>query len=334
MVCPLTNDGSKVMEAVALLRRRGQESFGIAKQTMLEEKNLYEPLREALSYFVEEVFPDIMHPGLLSIYCEAIGGNIHETIEVGAALVLLVAAADLHDDIVDQSTVKNGKLTVLGKYGEQITVLAGDAFLIEGMHMLHNATANFSDRKRNEIFALIKQAFYDLSSVEAEEASLRGNDHLSGYGYFDLIKRKTAVSEATAKIGAVLGNGTADQVETLGRIGHIFGLLSMMRDEFIDVFEPAELFNRYSKEILPLPIMYVFQDPEKKSEIVNLLKGGKMTKRKIKKIVDIVMQSQEIKKLKEEMRLLVEEAQGLVSELGRGTDSLSSLIGPMTENLA
>jgi hypothetical protein len=46
------------------------------------------------------------------------------------------------------------------------------------------------------------------------------------------------------------------------------------------------------------------------------------------------MQSQEIKKLKEEMRLLVEEAQGLVSELGRGTDSLSSLIGPMTENLA
>ena len=49
-----------------------------------------------------------MQPGLLSVYCEAVGGDPNETAQVGAAMVLLVAAADLHDDIIDESNSRTG----------------------------------------------------------------------------------------------------------------------------------------------------------------------------------------------------------------------------------
>src|SRR4030067_1167528 len=207
---------SLVKQTVALLRKRGQKSLKISKLSVLQEKIQQKTLRDALLYFDDEVFPDIMHPGLLSVYCEAVGGDANSVVQVGAALMMLVGAADLHDDIIDESTVKNGKQTVLGKYGKDIAVLSGDAFLIKGLYLLQEAMALFPENKKNAILELIKQAFFDLSSAEAEEATYRGNIDLSGREHLELIKRKTAVSEATAKKGAIIGGGTTTDVKTLG----------------------------------------------------------------------------------------------------------------------
>src|SRR3972149_1980458 len=105
---------------VALLRERGQKAIAVSRQSILQEKIQYKPLRDALCYFIDEVFCDVFQPGLLSLYCEAVGGDPNETTQTGAAMVLLVGAADLHDDIIDQSTTKNSKPTVFGKFGQDI----------------------------------------------------------------------------------------------------------------------------------------------------------------------------------------------------------------------
>lgn len=324
---------SLVKQTVALLRTRGQKSLEIARQSIQQEEIRYKPLGDAMRYFADEAFPHIMHPGLLSVYCEAVGGDPAETILIGAAMTMLVAAADIHDDLVDESTVKNGKQTVLGKYDKNVAVLAGDAFLIKGLYLLHEAIAKLPEDKRNTILKLIKQAFFDLSSAEAEEASLRTNINLSCHDYFDLIKRKTAVSEATAKIGAILGGATTSEVQTLGEIGYIIGLLSTMRDEFIDVFEPDELANRFTKEILPLPILNVFQDPEKKEKIVQLLKEGNLRKKKTEKIVGIVMGAKETEELKKEMQFLIEKGLRSASCLQGATHTLRLLLESAVEDL-
>lgn len=322
-----------VERTVALLRERGKDALEVAKQNILREKIKYKPLQEALRYFIDEVFQDVMHPGLLSIYCEAVGGDPNETTQVGAALVLLVGAADLHDDIIDQSTTKNLKSTVLGKFGQEITVLAGDALLINGIILLHEAIQKFPENKRRAILELIKQAFFDLSSVEAEEASYRGKTDLSWQKYLEIIKKKAAVSEATARIGGILGEGTISEVNTLGDYGRTLGLLSTMRDEFIDVFEPEELANRTVRECLPLPVLNVFQDPKKKDMIIQLLNGREMTRKKAEKIVDIVMEAKETEELKKMMQSLIYETTYKLSKLKRNKEPLRLLLESTVEDL-
>jgi geranylgeranyl pyrophosphate synthase len=295
------NRQASVQDAVTYLQNRGKEALDVAVAVIQNENIRYKPLHDALGYFVDQVFPDIMQPGFLSLYCEAGGGKPSDTVQVGAAIVLFVGAADLHDDVLDSSLIKNHKPTVLGKFGKEIAVLAGDAFLIMGTYLLHRAIAGCTHEKADAILKQVKQAFFDLSSAEAEEASHRRKNDLSSDQYLRIIKKKVAVSEATARIGAILAGSTEEEVEVLGELGRVLGLLNTLRDEFIDVFEPEELANRFKNEILPLPILQVFQDPQKKAKILGLLKKGNVSKKKTEKIADLVFKAKETEELREIM---------------------------------
>ena len=90
-------------------------------------------------------------------------------------LALLTGAADIHDDIIDESETKETKLTVYGKYGKDIAIIAADILWIKGMLMLNEACERFPSEKKQAILKLAKQAFFDIGSAEAKEASLRGN---------------------------------------------------------------------------------------------------------------------------------------------------------------
>jgi geranylgeranyl pyrophosphate synthase len=320
-------------QTVALLRERSKKSLEIAKKCVQQEKIRYKPIREALDYFTEVVFKDIAQPGLLSLYCEAVGGDPGETTQVGAALVLLVGAADLHDDLIDGSKIKNQKPTVFGKFGKEITVLAGDALLIEGIYLLHKATAGYSVRRRNVILKLIKQAFFDLSSAEAEEKSHRGQNDLTAQQYLLIIQKKVAVSIATARIGAILGNGTTDDFKAISEMGRVLGLLNILRDEFIDVYEAEELGNRFANEVLPLPILFVFRDPAKKNELSKLLGNRKISQKRAKKIVEFVMETKEVDELRKIMKSKVHKAIRNLSKLKAGREMFKLLLESSLEDL-
>ncbi len=329
----MTSKETPMQQALNMLRERGKKSLKIAKQSLQQEQVGYKPLQEALSYFIEEVFDDITQPGLLSLYCEAVGGKPDETTKVGAALVLLVGAADLHDDVIDGSEIKDRKPTVLGKFGKDIAVLAGDALLIEGTYLLYEAVAGYPKKKQNAILGSIRQAFFDLSSAEAEEMSHRRKNDLTAEQYLQIIKKKVAVSEATAKIGTILGNGTDSDLETMGYMGRVLGLLNTLRDEFIDVFDAKELAQRFSNEILPLPILYVFRDPSKKDEIVKLLGNGKVNKKRAEKILDKVMDAKETEQLRQAMKTEIYDAIQCLAKLKAGREPLRLLLESSLEDI-
>jgi len=298
----------KLMDQVkALLMERAQKSLEIAKQSVLEEKIEYEPIREALRYFMES-WCHVSHPTLLSLSCEAVGGDPNATAEIGAALVLLAGAADVHDDIIDQSLTKDSKPTVFGKFGKDIAILIGDALLFKGLLMLHEDCEPLAKEQKKTVLELSKYAFFELGKAEAQEAGLRGKLNLSADAYLDIIKAKVSVAEAAAKIGATIGNGTQKEVEALGYYGKTLGLLMTIRDEFIDVFEFEELSNRFKNECLPLPVLYALQDPVRRKMIIQLLKRGKMTEDEMERITDLIVNAEATRKLREEMDHLIRKA--------------------------
>ncbi len=328
----MSSNGKLMKQVKIILKKRGKKTLKLAQNEVLEDKMTFEPLRHALVYFLNEVWFDFLHPSLLSFASEAVGGKPGETDQVGAAIVLLAGGADIHDDIIDQSTTKNGQLTVFGKFGKDIAILAGDVLLFKGLCLLHEAIRQFPDLKRKRILESIKQAFLGISCAEAKEASYRGKIDLPGKEYFEIIKTKVAVAQATTKIGAILGNGTSEEVEVLSEYGRIFGILSTIRDEYIDVFETEELKNRVEKECLPLPILLTFQDPEKKEAILELIKQPS-TEGTTEKILDIVMDSLETHKLTEEAKNLVEKELLQIAKTRRCQTELRLLLKASIEDI-
>jgi|YelNatPaOPRAMG01_1025707.scaffolds.fasta_scaffold08489_9 geranylgeranyl pyrophosphate synthase len=324
----------KLMEQVQiLLKKRGQKAFEIAKDAILQEKNIDEHVYEALRYFIEESWYNVQHPALLSLACEAVGGDPKKTTAIGAAMVLLTGAADIHDDIIDESKIKGSKLTIFGKFGKEIALLAGDALLFKGLTFLHKACKKLPKKQSQGILNITKQAFFEIGSAEAKETILKRKYDLAPEKYCKVIEMKGAIAEATARIGAILGNGTPKQVEILGHYGRTLGVLMAIRYDFIDLFEPDELKNRLKNECLPLPLLYAFKDAQKQREILLLLEKNKITEQETWKIIDLIMETKQVRNLIKKMRFLVKDEKEQLNYIKRNRIELKLLLQSALEDL-
>jgi geranylgeranyl pyrophosphate synthase len=298
-----TIDSIKYLKKI--FEERGRESYEVAREVVLKEELSYKPLREALKYFMENVWYDFEHPALLSLACESVGGRPESTTLLGACLVLLAGAMDIHDDIIDQSRTKNSKLTVFGKFGKDLALLVGDALLVKGYTLLNEACEKLPRKKAKSIPKAMKKALFEVGNAEAEETSLKGNWNVDPEVYFDIIKRKSALAEVAVRIGAMIGNGNSKEITALSRYGRILGILANLRNEFVDIYEVRELKNRIKNECLPIPILYAFRNPEIKNKVTFLFKE-RLKSEETMEIVHIVMSAKEVLKLKHKMKSLAE----------------------------
>jgi len=305
------NKTRKQSEIVLIeLAKKSRNGLEFAKRTILSEKIQYVKLRDALEYYVSS-WNDVTHPGLFAVAYEAVGGDLREGVSVQAAVAMIAAAFDIHDDIIDKSTLKHGTPTVFGKFGEEIALLLGNAFLIEGFTLFGKSLEEVGQEKAN-VFETIKQSLYEFGNAHALELNLKKRADATPKEYLKIVKMKAASIEGDMRIGAIIGGGTHKEVEALARYGRILGTLAMLREEFIDVFDTEELNQRVSSEYLPIPILYAMQDTESKKKIEKLL-AKEITNRDVDVLIDAVFVAKNVGKLKEYMEELVAEAVGITS---------------------
>jgi len=299
---------AKMIEQVQrFLEERSREALEIARKKILKEKMACEEMKDAFRYYVED-WRDVIHPGLLSIACEAVGGDVDKSVPIQVVMLLLTAGADIHDDIIDESKTKYGKPTVLARFGKDTALLVGDAFLMKALVLLHKLENQFPTEKMNAIWNTINSRFFELGNAEALEALLKGNIDISVEEYWRILRMKASTFEAHACIGAIVGGGDQNIVDLLANYGRTLGILLSIREDFIDVFEAAELQNRMKNECLPLPVLYAFKNPQTKKAILNYLSKGEISEKNAEAIVDILFQEENVEVLRNQVKQLAEEA--------------------------
>jgi len=304
------NDESELMETVKnIIEKRGKEALEKARKEILGLPYKGGIVQEALRHFARVTLRGALpvFPALISLSCEVVGGKTEKKVSTGAAMTLLAGAADVHDDIIDQSVTKNSKVTVFGKFGKDITILTGDILLLQGLMLLHEECESLPKEQRETILYMVRRASYEISHAEALETRLRKKRDLQPQEYLEIIKMKAVVPDVHARIGAILGNGDTEKIEALGHYGRTFGILSTIREEFIDLLEYPEFQNRLSNECLPLPIIYALQNPEIETMISPILESKKVDKRSLIEMAKTVFDSEEVQELKKEMDFMVRE---------------------------
>lgn len=268
-----TRSEAQLKEAVKHIEERGKKAFETAKKTISEEKILSRMVREALDYYSANLWSDVHHAGFLSLACEAVGGEPDQTALTGAAMILFRAGIDIHDDIIDKQKMKTGKLTVYGKYGPEIAVLSGNAMLFKGFALMNDAATQWPVGKREKVADLVKNAFFEIGDAIASELEFRNSAKVLADDYYDRVIRRKAVGvEVHMKIGAMLGNGTSEEIDRLSQFGRVLGLVTVARDELIDAYEPRELQDRVRNEVAPLPVLYALEDTQTRGKMERLLK--------------------------------------------------------------
>lgn len=316
---------SLTKKAQGLVVVYGEKGYKIAKATILDDERLTGPVVEVLQYVVEESWPNMQHPALVSLACEAVGGGRDAPDEVSAALVLLTGAADIHDDIIDKSKTKAGKLTAFGKFRKDIVLLAGDILLLKSLTQLSSATEKFSFPTRLLVRSIVEGAFVEIACATAQERLYKGDFSLEPEKYREIIFAKGSVSDAFARVGATIGGGNAEETAALGHFGRTLSVLMSLRTEFVDMTDVEELRNRAENEVLPLPILCAIQNKVVRQDLLALLKRN-ITTRKTEKIVELVTSTKEVEDLKREMQLLVQREENVLKTLKRNVEAFRLLL--------
>ena len=287
-----------------ILDKRGSGVLEMARQAVLEEKIECREAREALRYFMTKYWHDRTSPTLLSLACEAVNGDLNTVAVFAMPMILIGGAVDIHDDLIDKSKRKDQRPTVYGKFGEPIALLVGDALLFKGFSLLHEACRYVSPDKVASIMSTLKDLFFELGDAEASELKLRMRRDVKPEEYLYVVEKKAADLEGLMRIGAIIGNGSEEEITMLGRYGRILGMLSILRDDFIDMSYFEEIAHRIAHECLPLPILYALEDPKAKSQIYAILSKKKLTRKSIKLLSEIVKNADGLVQQKKKMNEL------------------------------
>ena len=314
-----------------VLQKRGKKVLELARSTVLEDKIEHEEVREAVKYFISEYWHDVARPALISIVCEAVGGNPESAIPIAISMSLISGAIDIHDDIIDQSEVKESKPTVFGKYGKNTALLVGDALLFKGFNEIQHAVEKGIPVEKITIISdIIKETFFELGNAEALELNFRGRLDVKPEEYLRIVRKKAADVEAHTQISAILGNGTKKEIESLRKYGRLLGILIILRDDMIDTLDIEETVHRIKNEHVSLPIIYALQNPKTKSKLTEICLKKEISKSDYEKILALIVEAKGLDLVDEYMQTIAVEALDITDKIDKNKNYLKILIKGMT----
>jgi len=295
--------------ALRIIDKRGRGAMEKAMKEILSLQYDGGVVSSALKYYANVTLPDVLplFPALVSIACEASGGKNEKMEAISAAMVHITSAGDIHDDLIDKSKTKYSKKTVFGEFGSGTALLVGDALLVQGLTLLHNECEYLTERQRKAIITLLPEAFFEISKAEADEIRLMAKAAITPREYFEVIRLKGSIAEMMCRIGGILGDADEETLESLSNYGRTIGILSTIKDEFEDIRDTSELQNRLLNECPPLPLLYALQNPQIRKKVKTPIKNSKLTKKEIKKISKMILNSEEIQELTKEMHQIAKE---------------------------
>ncbi len=178
-----------------------------------------------------------IRPLILLLSAESVGNCDENSYAAACAVELLHTESVIHDDIIDNETLRRRKDPFHIKYGYNTSILTGDFVL--------GLILNIASRINNpRIASELATTAMMMSDGEMIETRLESSEDVTFDDYLKVMEYKTATAfEAASKIGAILGGGTEDQILALAEYGKNVGIAYQIHDDLQDWNNEDKLFN-------------------------------------------------------------------------------------------
>jgi octaprenyl-diphosphate synthase len=169
-----------------------------------------------------------LRPALLLLICGALGCRSDQRYNLAAVVEFIHTATLLHDDVVDDSTLRRGRATANQAFGNPASVLVGDFLYSRAFQMMLDA----HDMRVMEILA---EATNVIAEGEVMQLMNMHDPSLDEAGYLQVIRSKTAkLFEASARLGAVLAKASPAVEQACADYGQALGTAFQVIDDVLD----------------------------------------------------------------------------------------------------
>lgn len=175
----------------------------------------------------------------------------------------LHAATLLHDDLVDEATLRRGKPVAHSIWGNSIAVLVGDFLLARALSIA-------ADIGRLNIIKIISEITENMSQGEIHQLMKKGQPDLSEEEYMEIIQNKTAILfKGACQVSAVIADAPEREEKAISNYGFNLGIAFQMTDDLLDYTSNAGILGKEAgadlKEgKLTLPLIYALKQADSK----------------------------------------------------------------------
>ncbi|MEX1032332.1 MAG: polyprenyl synthetase family protein [Cellvibrionaceae bacterium] len=264
-----------------------QNDFEAVNQLIVEQLHSDVGLVENIGHYLVDAGGKRLRPLLVLLASRALGYQQCEHLKLAAIIEFIHTATLLHDDVVDVSNLRRGRLTANAKWGNAPSVLVGDFLYSRAFQLMVNI-GNMN------IMRILADTTNTISEGEVQQLVNARNPEVGEAAYLDVIHKKTAILFASAaETAAVLAEAEASQRNALRQYGYHVGMAFQLIDDALDYDGDRQSLGKNigddlaeGKPTLPL-IIAMQRAPQKDTDLIaNALREG--SSEQLNAIVDIV----------------------------------------------
>ena len=261
---PITRTIAADMEAVnTVIRQRLQSEVALVNQ---------------IAEYIISAGGKRIRPVLVLLLANAYGyrGTGHH--ELAAVVEFIHTATLLHDDVVDESSMRRGRQTANAMFGNAASVLVGDYLYSRAFEMMTSL-----DLMR--VMQILSRATTVIAEGEVLQLLNMHDPDVTQESYLRVIRSKTAkLFEAAAQLGALVAGANDAQIEAAGEYGRSLGTAFQLIDDVLDYAgDAAEIGKNVGDDLREgkptLPLIYVMENgtPEQRELIRSCIEQGDET---------------------------------------------------------
>lgn len=207
-----------------------------------------------------------------------LGQSTQSTIMLASVIEFIHTATLLHDDVVDNSTMRRGLATANNIWGNEASVLVGDFLYSRAFQLL-------VDMKESTLMPLLANAINIMAEGEVLQLMSRHDVHTNEEIYFKIITAKTAVLfQAACEMAATLLKVDTQTIQHMANFGKHIGLIFQLVDDALDYEGDSQQLGKnigddLAEGKLTLPLIHALQQAstDEKQVITHIIATGEIS---------------------------------------------------------
>lgn len=235
-----------------------QSELEVVERIIREKVESRLELVETSSRYVYQSGGKRVRPALLLLAAKLCGYQGTKAPEYAAVMEFIHTATLVHDDIVDEATLRRGQASVNALLGNDVTVLLGDYLYIRSMALA-------IEMGHLKIVNLICEMTLRMIEGMILELTRGGDVHITEEEHLEILKRKTAyLFSGCGQTGAILAEAPEEHERHLGEYGMSLGMAFQVVDDLLDFTADQKVLGKpvlsdLKEGHVTLPVIYALQ---------------------------------------------------------------------------